>query len=52
VVWFFRAIPKVPEAVQALVVRAGIVVNVTRRIAVSIVGGRNAPQKHVWCAKR
>ena len=29
VVWFIRAIPKLPEAVQAPVMRAGIVVNVT-----------------------
>jgi hypothetical protein len=43
-----------PEAVQALVIRAGIVVNVTpgdRRLLEAIVGNRNAPQKHVWRAK-
>jgi len=43
-----------PEAVQALVMRAGIVVNVTpedRRRLEAIVGDRNAPQKHVWRAK-
>src|SRR5262245_53961519 len=43
-----------PEAVQALVMRAGIVVNVTpedRRRLEAIVGDRNAPQKHVWGAK-
>src|ERR1700746_1105956 len=43
-----------PEAVQALVMRAGIVVNVTpedRRRLETIVGDRNAPQKHVWRAK-
>ena len=53
-VCFIRAIPKVPEAVQALVMRAGIVVNVTpedRRQLEAIVGDRNAPQKHVWRAK-
>ena len=51
---FIRAIPKLPEAVQALVMRAGIVVNVTpedRRRLEAIVGDRNAPQKHVWRAK-
>jgi hypothetical protein len=31
-----RAIPKTPEAVQALVMRAGIVVKVTPEIAVSL----------------
>jgi hypothetical protein len=54
VVWFIRAIPKSLEAVQALVMRAGIVVNVTpddRRQLEAIVGDRNAPQKHVWRAK-
>jgi Homeodomain-like domain len=43
-----------PEAVQALVMRAGIVVNVTpedRRQLDAIVGDRNAPQKNVWRAK-
>src|SRR5215475_15456551 len=43
-----------PEAVQALVMRAGIVVNVTpedRSRLEAIVGDRNAPQKHVWRAK-
>ena len=54
VVWFIREIPKMPEAVQALVMRAGIVVKVTpedRRRLEAIVGDRNAPQKHVWRAK-
>jgi hypothetical protein len=54
VVWFIRAIPKMPEAVQALIMRAGIVVEVTpkdRRQLEAIVGDRNAPQKHVWRAK-
>ena len=49
-----QAIPKSPEAVQALIMRAGIVVNVTpgdRRRLEAIVGDRNAPQKHVWRAK-
>jgi hypothetical protein len=48
------AIPKLPEAVQTLVMRAGIVVNVTpedRRRLEAIIGDRNAPQKHVWRAK-
>src|SRR3974377_804885 len=43
-----------PEAVQALVMRAGIVVNVTpddRRRLEAIVGDRNAPQQPVWRAK-
>src|SRR4249919_2835796 len=43
-----------PEAVQALVMRAGIVVKVApedRRRLEAIVGDRNAPQKHVWRAK-
>ena len=43
-----------PEAVQALIMRAGIVVEVTpkdRRQLEAIVGDRNAPQKHVWRAK-
>src|SRR5262245_13767344 len=43
-----------PEAVQALGMRAGIVVDVTlsdRRRLEAIVGDRNAPQKHVWRAK-
>ena len=43
-----------PEAVQALVMRAGIVVNVTRadrRRLEAIVSDRCAPQKHVWRAK-
>jgi transposase len=42
------------EAVQALDMRAGIVVNVTpgdRRRLEAIVGDRNTPQKHVWRAK-
>ena len=53
-VWFIRAIPKMPEAVQALTMRAGIVVNVTpedRRQLEAIAGDRNAAQKHVWRAK-
>ena len=42
-----------PEAVQALTMRAGIVVNVTPedRQLEAIAGDRNAPQKHVWRAK-
>jgi hypothetical protein len=43
-----------PEAVQALVMRAEIVVNVTpedRDQLEAIAGDRNAPQKHVWRAK-
>jgi hypothetical protein len=43
-----------PEAVQALIMRAGIVVNVTaadRRQLEAIASDRNAPQKHVWRAK-
>jgi transposase len=43
-----------PEAVQALVMRAGIIVNVTpedRRQLEAVVGDRNALQKHVWRAK-
>jgi len=54
VVWFIRAIPKSTEAVQALAMRAGIVVNVTRadrRRLEAIVADRRAPQKHVWRAK-
>jgi Winged helix-turn helix len=49
-----QAIPKSPEAVQALVMRAGIVVNVTRddrRRLEAIVADRSAPQKHVWRAR-
>src|SRR5262249_46916582 len=49
-----RAIPKSPEAVQALLMRAGIVVNVTqvdRRRLEAIVADRCAPQKHVWRAQ-
>src|SRR6202171_3324976 len=49
-----RAIPKLPEAVQALVMRAGIVVNVTRtdrRRLEAIVSDRCAPQKHAWRAR-
>jgi hypothetical protein len=46
-------VPKSTEAVQALDVRAGIVVNVTRadrhRLE-AIVSDRSAPQKHVWRA--
>jgi hypothetical protein len=41
---------QLPETVQAVVMRAGIVVNVTvgdRRRLAAIVGNRNAPQKHV-----
>jgi hypothetical protein len=45
--------PKSTEAVQALRMRAGIVVNVTRadrnRLE-AIVSYRSAPQKHVWRA--
>src|SRR5213080_773605 len=41
------------EAVQALIMRAGIVVNVTRadrhRLE-AIISDRSAPQKHVWRA--
>src|SRR6185503_4703468 len=47
-------IPKSPEAVQALVMRAGIVVNVTRsdrRRLEAIVADRSASQKHVWRAQ-
>ena len=48
-----RTIPKSTEAVQALVMRAGIVVNVTRadrgRLE-AIISDRSAPQKHVWRA--
>jgi transposase len=42
------------EAVQALGMRAGIVVNVTpedRRRLEAVVADRSAPQKHVWRAK-
>src|SRR6201987_2347540 len=42
------------EGVQALDMRAGIVVNVMpgdRRQLEAIVGDRNTPQKHVWRAK-
>jgi len=45
---------QLPEAVNALVMRAGIVVNVIpedRRRLEAIVSDRNAPQKHVWRAK-
>ena len=53
VVCFIRTIPKPSEAVQALIMRAGIVVNVTRadrhRLE-AIVSDRSAPQKHVWRA--
>src|SRR5580693_1987473 len=48
-----RTIPKSAEAVQALIMRAGIVVNVTRadRLRLeAIVADRSAPQKHVWRA--
>jgi hypothetical protein len=54
VVSFIRAIPKTLEVVQALTMRAGIVVNFTlddRCRLEAIVGDRNAPQKHVWRAK-
>src|SRR5437879_3135783 len=47
-------IPKSPDAVQALGMRAGIVVNVTRedrRRLEAIVSDRSAPQKHVWRAQ-
>ncbi len=50
----FGTIPKSAEAVQALIMRAGIVVNVTRadRLRLeAIVADRGAPQKHVWRAK-
>ena len=46
-------IPKSAEAVQAVIMRAGIVVNVTRgdRLRLeAIVADRCAPQKHVWRA--
>src|ERR1700682_4011284 len=49
-----QTIPKSAEAVQALIMRAGIVVNVTRadRLRLeAIVADRSAPQKHVWRAK-
>jgi hypothetical protein len=52
--WFIRAIPKSPEAVQALDMRAGITVNVMpddRCRLEAIVANHNAPQKHVWRAK-
>jgi hypothetical protein len=45
---------QIAEAVQALVMRAGIVVNVMpedRRRLEAIVSDRNASQKHVWRAK-
>src|SRR4029077_4657397 len=51
---FIRAIPKMFEGVQALDMRAGIVVNVMpgdRRRLEAIVGNTNAPQRHVWRAK-
>src|SRR4030088_784149 len=47
-------IPKSAEAVQALIMRAGIVVNVTRadRLRLeAIVADRSEPQKHVWRAQ-
>src|SRR6201985_2271526 len=48
-----RTIPKSTKAVQALVMRAGIVVNVTRadrgRLE-AILSDRGAAQKHVWRA--
>jgi hypothetical protein len=43
-----------PEAVQALVMRAGIAVNITPEDLhqfEAIVGDRYMPQKHVWRAK-
>src|SRR4030088_2957435 len=46
-------IPKSAEAVQALIMRAGIVVNVTRadRLRLeAIIADRSTPQKHVWRA--
>src|SRR3984893_18476768 len=46
-------IPKSAEGVQALIMRAGIVVNLTRgdRLRLeAIVADRCAPQKHVWRA--
>jgi hypothetical protein len=53
VVCFIRTIPKSTEAVQALGMRAGIIVKVTRadrhRLE-AIVSDRSAPQKHVWRA--
>jgi len=50
---FIQTIPKSPEVVQSLGMRAGIVVNVTqedRRQPEAIVSDRSAPQKHVWRA--
>jgi hypothetical protein len=48
----FRLILSQTEAVQALSMRAGIVVMPDdRRRLEAIVGDRNAPQKHVWRAK-
>jgi hypothetical protein len=45
--------PKPAEAVQALIMRAGIVVDVTRadrRRLETIIADRSAPQKYVWRA--
>src|SRR3981081_1171368 len=53
VLGFIRTIPKSAEAVQALIMRAGIVVNVTRadRLRLeAIIADRSTPQKHVWRA--
>jgi transposase len=53
VVRFIQTIPKSLEAVQTLIMRAGIVVTVTRddrRRLEAIVSDRGAPQKHVWRA--
>ncbi len=49
-----RTIPKSAEAVQALWMRAGIILNVTRagrRRLEAIVADRSASQKQVWRAK-
>ena len=50
---FIQTIPKSPEVVQSLGMRAGIIVKVTRadrhRLE-AIVSDRSAPQKHVWRA--
>src|SRR3982075_2207123 len=48
-----RTISKSAEAVRALIMRAGIVVNVTRadRLRLeAIIADRSTPQKHVWRA--
>jgi hypothetical protein len=60
VVCFIRVIPKSPEAVQALCMRAGIVVNVTRadrrrlEAIISnrghpIIEGYDPPEGRDWC---